>query len=216
MPCMVTYVGLFNDAVSSSDYIENETKFAHKLSIVWFLVEKQVDNLCPVTFSFKETRHRQMAQGIVWSNHGHLVVTIRVLSGLRPFQGRRQCAARHSLEHTLTCWHRPLSQPLKSCHEIFDSSGRDCVNLLLQVSPQKNIHRSWIRRPRRPCSRPSTFLDMSRSTTAGHLPHNVLELRRVETTTSASQLEAHLQTAPVEQFPENHDIVWAVNLSGSR
>jgi hypothetical protein len=46
----------------------------------------------------------------------------------------------------------------------------------------------------------STFLDMSCSTTAGHLPHSALELRR------ASQLEAHLH-APVEQFPENHDIV---------
>jgi hypothetical protein len=48
---------------------------------------------------------------------------------------------------------------------------------------------------------------MSRSTTAGHLPHIALKLLRTETTTSASQLEAHLQAAPAEQFPENHDIV---------
>jgi hypothetical protein len=53
----------------------------------------------------------------------------------------------------------------------------------------------------------STFLDTSRSTTAGHLLHSALELRRTETTTSASQLEAHLQAAPVEQFPQNHDII---------
>jgi hypothetical protein len=53
----------------------------------------------------------------------------------------------------------------------------------------------------------STFLDMLRSTTAGHLPPSALVLRRAETTTSASQLEAHLQAAPVEQFSENHDIV---------
>jgi hypothetical protein len=53
----------------------------------------------------------------------------------------------------------------------------------------------------------SNFLDMSRSTTAGYLPHSPLELRRAETTTSTSQLEAHLQAALVEQFPENHDIV---------
>jgi hypothetical protein len=52
----------------------------------------------------------------------------------------------------------------------------------------------------------STFLDMSRSTTVGHLPHSALELRRAETTTSASHLEAHLQTALVELFSENHDI----------
>jgi hypothetical protein len=53
----------------------------------------------------------------------------------------------------------------------------------------------------------STFQDMSCSTTARHLPHCALELHHVETTTSASQLEAHLQAAPVEQFPENQYIV---------
>jgi hypothetical protein len=53
----------------------------------------------------------------------------------------------------------------------------------------------------------STFLDMSHSITAGHLPHSALEPRFAETTTSASHLEAHLQVAPVEQLPENHDIV---------
>jgi hypothetical protein len=45
-----------------------------------------------------------------------------------------------------------------------------------------------------------TFLGMSRSTTAGHLPHIPMELRRAEITISASQLEAY-------EFPENHDIV---------
>jgi hypothetical protein len=53
----------------------------------------------------------------------------------------------------------------------------------------------------------STFLDMSRPTTADNLPHSALELRRAETTISASQLEAHLQAASVEQLTENHDIV---------
>jgi hypothetical protein len=48
----------------------------------------------------------------------------------------------------------------------------------------------------------STFLDMSLSDTAGYLPHIVLELRRAETTTSVSHLEAHIQAAPAEQFPE--------------
>jgi hypothetical protein len=43
-------------------------------------------------------------------------------------------------------------------------------------------------------------MDMSRSATAGHLPHTALELRRAEATTSASQLRA----AAVEHFPENH------------
>jgi hypothetical protein len=48
----------------------------------------------------------------------------------------------------------------------------------------------------------STFLGMSCTTTAAYLPHTALELYHAETTTSASQLEAHLQLAPVEQFPE--------------
>jgi hypothetical protein len=52
----------------------------------------------------------------------------------------------------------------------------------------------------------STFLDMSRSTIAGYLPHSALELRRAETTNSASQLKAHLQAAPVEHFTESHNI----------
>jgi hypothetical protein len=29
---------------------------------------------------------------------------------------------------------------LKSCIEIFDSPGRDCINMFLQVSPQENIY----------------------------------------------------------------------------
>jgi hypothetical protein len=51
----------------------------------------------------------------------------------------------------------------------------------------------------------STFLDTSRSLTAEH-PHGALGLRGTETTTSASQLEAHLKASPVELFPDNCDI----------
>jgi hypothetical protein len=55
----------------------------------------------------------------------------------------------------------------------------------------------------------SPFLNtcMSHSTTAGHLPHSLLELCCAETTTSASHLEAQLQAAPAEQLPENHHTV---------
>jgi hypothetical protein len=49
----------------------------------------------------------------------------------------------------------------------------------------------------------STFLDISPSTTAGHFPHSVLELRHAEAITSTSQPEAHLPAAPVKQFPED-------------
>jgi hypothetical protein len=53
----------------------------------------------------------------------------------------------------------------------------------------------------------SNFQDTSYSTTAGYFCHCVLVLRCAETTTAASQLEGHLQATPVEQFPENHDIL---------
>jgi hypothetical protein len=46
----------------------------------------------------------------------------------------------------------------------------------------------------------STIHDSSGSTTAGYIPHNELELQRAGTL-------SHLQSAPVEQFPENHDFV---------
>jgi hypothetical protein len=36
--------------------------------------------------------------------------------------------------------------------------------------------------------------------------HSAMELCHAETITSASRLEAHLQTNSVEQFPENHNI----------
>jgi hypothetical protein len=46
----------------------------------------------------------------------------------------------------------------------------------------------------------SNFLDVLHSTTARYLPHSVLELFCAEIMTSASQLEAYLQAAPVEIF----------------
>jgi hypothetical protein len=51
----------------------------------------------------------------------------------------------------------------------------------------------------------STFVDIARSTTAGHLPHSVLELSCTETTTSASQLEASLHLDRAEKLPESHE-----------
>jgi hypothetical protein len=53
----------------------------------------------------------------------------------------------------------------------------------------------------------STSLNISRSTTAKDLSHSALELRRTETTASASHLEAYLKASPVEQLPKNHVII---------
>jgi hypothetical protein len=51
----------------------------------------------------------------------------------------------------------------------------------------------------------STFLHISRSTTASRIPHIGLELFCAETIDLTSQLEANLQETPIEQFPETHD-----------
>lgn len=74
--------------------------------------KKRLRMLYNVIFSFKGACQRQIAQAIKWSNRGPLVVTVCVWSGLHPFRVRWHCAARHSLEYTLTCWHPPLSQLL--------------------------------------------------------------------------------------------------------
>jgi hypothetical protein len=52
-----------------------------------------------------------------------------------------------------------------------------------------------------------TSLDRSRSPTAGYLPRSELELRHAGMSASAAQLEMSLQAAPMEHFPENHDIL---------
>jgi hypothetical protein len=50
----------------------------------------------------------------------------------------------------------------------------------------------------------SAVLDMSCLTAARHLPHRVLGLHCAETLTPASQLKAHIKSALVQQFQENH------------
>lgn len=102
------------------------------------------------------------------------------------------------------------SAVVTSCHEIFDSPGRDCINVLLQVSPQEKIYQSDPATEEAMQSAlhfQSTSLSISCSTTAGHLPHCALELHCAETTTSALQLEAQLQAVPIEKFPDNNYIV---------
>jgi hypothetical protein len=83
--------------------------------------------------------------------------------------------------------------------------------MLLQVSPQKEnpseLHPVTEEAMQSALGAQLTFLDMLCPTTARHILHSVLKLSHAETTTSTSQLEAHLQVALVEQFPENHDIV---------
>jgi hypothetical protein len=53
----------------------------------------------------------------------------------------------------------------------------------------------------------STFLDISHSTTGGHVPYNAPYLRGAESTTSAAHVEAHLLAAQVQQFTYRHHII---------
>jgi hypothetical protein len=53
--------------VSMFRFIQNEKKFAHKLSIECFRVNKSRKyffTIRPLTFSFQDTRHRQTVQAI--------------------------------------------------------------------------------------------------------------------------------------------------------
>jgi hypothetical protein len=155
--------------------------------------------VCPVTFIFQVTHHRHMVQAITWSNHGCFVVTVGVWSGFHPFQSRQQCTAWSSLKHSLTCWCWCLSQLLYVLRwKLLWSEG---------LFKQKRTHQSCTWQLSVLCSQRYTFLDISCSTTAGHLPLSVLELCHAETITCASQLEAHLLIALVELFLENLHII---------
>jgi hypothetical protein len=138
-----------------------------------------------------------MEQAVKWSNNGYIIVPAGVQSGLCIFQGRRQCATGHSLEHALTRWLQLLSQvlnvlpwdlqeSLEGLHQCAPSPVHTEQNLsvldLVTKEPLQSI-----------LSVQSTF----HSTTARHVAHGVLVPHHAETTNSASQVE----------FPENPNII---------
>lgn len=110
-------------------YVQGETEFMYKISTVWFLCKRKLKilySIWPVTFSFQDTCHCQMAQTIRWWNYECLVVTVGVWTGLCPFKVRWQCATQHSLKHAVTCWHQSLLQLL--------SLATRCVIVLWQTA----------------------------------------------------------------------------------
>jgi hypothetical protein len=159
-----------------------------------------VYNTWPVTFSFRDTRYRQMAQAIKWSNHGfskrHPPISRQtaVLSGSR----------RNVLSSTVVTAAEVLPRDIRKSWEGLRKHAPD-------VFPQRKKNASdWD-----PATEvatlsalhvQSTFLDMSRSTTNGHIPDSASELRRAETTTYTARQEARLR-APLEQLQGNHSIV---------
>jgi hypothetical protein len=67
----------------------------------------------------------------------------------------------------------------KYCHESFDSPGKDCINVLLQMSPtgKNSLEFDLItdEAMQSAIDIQSVFLGMFCSTTARHLPHNALQ-----------------------------------------
>jgi hypothetical protein len=123
-----------------------------------------------------------------------LVVTVDVRKGLRKLPGRWQCATWHSFQYALACRHRPLSQLLEALPRDFRypwaalhgsaPSSVSTIKLPLKIVPAtKDAMQSAL-------DVQSVYVDMSRSTIAGHLPHSAQALCRTETITSASQLKS--------------------------
>jgi hypothetical protein len=111
--------------------------------------------------------------------------------------------AMHCTAFSRTCQNMWASNAVTAtCHEIFNSPGRDCVNLLLQVSAQEKIHqldKATEEVMQSALHVQSTFLDMLLSTTAGYLPHSMLELCVTLTDTSLSSSDRTLSRKSVSQ-----------------
>jgi hypothetical protein len=143
------------------------------------------------------------------------LVTVVVWSALHTFQGRWQCVPRHSFENTLTCWHWLLSQLFEVMPQDLRESWEglykhDTLGVPTEKNPLDQATKEVLQLT---LDVQSTFLDMSHSSTAWHLPHTALELCSVETTTLASQLDVHLWEALVKQFLTNLTLS---SLSGRR
>jgi hypothetical protein len=94
----------------------------------YILLERKFKIMCnrlPVTFIFRNTRHRPMAQAIEWSKNGRHVISKR----LPPISVQTAVY--------LTAFSRTRRNLLVSCYAIFNTPGTDCINVLFQVFPQK-------------------------------------------------------------------------------
>jgi hypothetical protein len=127
---------------------------------VWFLVKIHKQNIpyntCPAT-SFQDICHCQMAQAIIRSNHGHLIVTIGVQRGILAFP-------RTLLDGD--CCHSHL----KSCH-IFESLIWTAWPCSFRCPHSKTL-----------TPNPLSWVCWSCSATGGHLPHIVLQFCHAKTT----------------------------------
>jgi hypothetical protein len=134
----------------------------------------------------------------------------RCLIRLRRYQNIRQCAAWHPLSRldmfapavVTAAWNVARISSINLGQAVWTCSFR-CPQRRISISVRFG---EW-GAIQSVLDVESTSQCTSRSTTTGCFPKSVLELRRAETRTSASQQEAQLQAAPVEQFPRNRDTI---------
>jgi hypothetical protein len=166
-----------------------KTKFPDSVSVGWFLVKK-TRRKCDTKYVLWCSVFK-IHVTVKWRNHGRLVVTASVRSGLRPLPRRLQRTAPHSLGQALKCWHRPLSQLLELSPQGLWQSWQ---GLLLPVSPKE------ISDGVRCCDQGGYAIGRPgpihgpRHVSFNHCRlsfHSGPELRRAETSISASQLQAH-------------------------
>jgi hypothetical protein len=113
-------------------------------------------------------------------NHDSLIITIGVQHGLTPFQGREQ----HTFSQTQISM---LAFTIVTTVWSLQYSWEDCINALPQVSPQEKhpleLDLVTEETMQSALDIQSTFLDMSRSVTARHLPHTAMDISHAEITT---------------------------------
>jgi hypothetical protein len=166
----------------------------------------EIRAICPVKFSFQEACHCQMAQAIK--------LLQCVLSSLHPFQGRQQCITWHSLEHALTCWHRPCHSYMKSWHKFLVSSWRAfrCPHRKKAIGVRSGDCGGHVIGLRRPVHH------VSRSTTAGRLPYSALgpfRCRKHNLCLTARGRGTSL-SSPCRTVSRKWQYRWSVRLSGNR
>jgi len=70
--------------------VPTKYNWKNKYFLTQYLIKGTSQMLYSDTFSFEATLHRQIRQGIKQSNHGGLVVTAGVRSGLCPLKAQRR------------------------------------------------------------------------------------------------------------------------------
>jgi hypothetical protein len=159
-----------------------------------------------------------MARVIKWSYRWRLVVTTGFRSSLRPFQGRRQCAAYHFPDRSLIHLHRPLSRLF-----VFLPWGtaRNCSFRSTHSTAPIGIRSGFRGAHDSALDVQSTFLVISRSTTAGHFPppscwnHKLCLTVRGTTWSSPGGTVSRKSLLWAGCLPGNNPTDWKSTLSGS-